>query len=88
MRIYTLGLSEGNYNSNYFRLDENGKTYGSINPEPFLNSLLSYEEIINECFDEPEKWEKGVNALVTLLKDKSDLGDLEILKGFLPEGFY
>ena len=51
-------LSEGNYNSNYFRLDENGKTYGSINPEPFLNSLLSYEEIINECFDQPEK-EKG-----------------------------
>lgn len=79
-------LSEGNYNSNYFRLDENGKTYGSINPEPFLNSLLSYEEIINECFDQPEKWKKGVNALVTLLKDKSDLGDLEILK-FLPEGF-
>lgn len=44
---------------------------------------VKWEEIIDKHTDNPMEWKKGINAIVKLTKDESNVGDIEIFK-FLP----
>lgn len=41
---------------------------------------MKWEGIIDKYTDNPAEWKKGINALVKLAKDESNLGDIEIFK--------
>jgi len=92
-RMGTTGTSTGThlhfqlYNSNYtvkfFTEDEDGVDMYAVDPELYyVSDKKTWEEILYDCLDEPDRWVKAIDTLREMAELSSDLGDLEIAKYF------